>query len=155
MSTAREQAIDDQAIAWCLRLHEGDPSTAEQQALDAWLAQDPAHRERFARTRRLWDGIALDAHAPELLPLRQQALAAVQVAGRRRWTPRAEASRHGWHLPPRCSLRSASRCCCATARRFTRRASANSAPWCSPTDRRWCWMPTARSAYGSATTGAT
>jgi transmembrane sensor len=87
MSADREQTIDDQAVAWCLRLHEGDATAAEQQALDAWLAQDPAHRERFARMRRLWDGIALDAHAPELLPLRQQALTAVQAAGRRRWTP--------------------------------------------------------------------
>lgn len=87
MSDDREQAIDDQAVAWCLRLHEGDPTAAEQQALDAWLAQDPAHREGFARMRRLWDGINLDAHAPELLPMRQQALAAVQAAGRRRWAP--------------------------------------------------------------------
>jgi len=87
MSTERKQEIEDRAIAWCLRLHEGEPTPAEQQALDAWLAQDPVHRERFARVRRLWDGIALDAHAPELLPLRQQALAAVQAAGRRRWAP--------------------------------------------------------------------
>jgi transmembrane sensor len=86
MSTERAQNVEDQAIAWCLRLHEGEPSAAEQQALDAWLAEDPAHRERFARMRRLWDGIALDAHAPELLPLRQQALAAAQAAGRRRWS---------------------------------------------------------------------
>ena len=87
MSTERAQDIEDQAIAWCLRLHEGDPTPAEQQALDAWLAQNPAHRECFVRMRLLWGGIVLDAHAPELLPLRQQALAAVQAAGRRRWTP--------------------------------------------------------------------
>lgn len=86
MSADREQAIDDQAVAWCLRLHESAPTAAEQQALDAWLAQDPAHRERLGRMQRLWDGIALDAHAPELLPLRRRALAAVQAAGRRRWT---------------------------------------------------------------------
>ncbi len=86
MSTDRARNIEDQAVAWCLRLHEGEPTAAEQQALDAWLAEDPAHRAQFARMRRLWDGVALDAHAPELLPLRQQALAAAQAAGRRRWT---------------------------------------------------------------------
>ena len=34
MSTERKQEIEDQAIAWCLRLHEGEPTPAEQQALE-------------------------------------------------------------------------------------------------------------------------
>ena len=73
MSTERAQDIEDQAIAWCLRLHEGDPTPAEQQALDAWLAQNPAHRECFVRMRLLWGGIVLDAHAHVRQHLAQRA----------------------------------------------------------------------------------
>lgn len=84
MSNERDDAVDDQAIAWCLRLNEAALDTTEQDELAAWLAQAPAHRERLRRMQHLWDGIGIVADAPELRALQQQALAAVQQTGARR-----------------------------------------------------------------------
>lgn len=91
----RMDAVDDVAIAWCMRCHDAPLSPEDQESLAAWLASDPSHAERFERARGLWDGFDDHAHAPELLMLRRQALGAAQQAGARRWTdhpiPRA-----GW-----------------------------------------------------------
>jgi transmembrane sensor len=88
MTPDRMKSIDDQAITWCLRLHEMPLSADDQQKLSAWLAADPVHAERLQRARGLWQGFDDHAHSPELLMLRKQALGAVQQAGARRWTAR-------------------------------------------------------------------
>ncbi|WP_294235567.1 FecR domain-containing protein [uncultured Sphingomonas sp.] len=88
MTRDRTEKIDDDAIAWCLRLHEAPLSPEDQQAFSAWLAADPVHSERFERARGMWSGLDDLALAPELLALRRQALGAVQLAGARRWSVR-------------------------------------------------------------------
>ncbi|WP_267433146.1 FecR domain-containing protein [Sphingomonas sp. GM_Shp_1] len=82
------KSIDDQAIAWCMRLHDAPLSPEDQRKFSAWLAADPAHGERLARARGLWGGFDDYADTPELLTLRGEALGAVQQAGARRWTVR-------------------------------------------------------------------
>ncbi|WP_343528423.1 FecR domain-containing protein [Sphingomonas sp.] len=82
------ETIDDIAIAWSIRLHEGPFSPEDQDAFTAWLAANPLHAERLARARRLWDSFDDHAHTPELLMLRRQALGAAQQAGARRWSAR-------------------------------------------------------------------
>lgn len=95
MSADRMDAIDDIAIAWCMRCQDAPLGPQDEADLSAWLAADPTHAERFARARRLWDGFDDHAHTPELLALRRQALGAVQQANARRWTSRP-VSRARW-----------------------------------------------------------
>lgn len=95
MTPGRTEAIDDVAIAWCMRFHDAPLSPQDQEELTAWLASDPEHGARLERARGLWDGFDDHAHAPELLTLRRQALGAVQQAGARRWTA-GPIPRAGW-----------------------------------------------------------
>ncbi len=45
--------IDAEAAAWLARLH-GDHDAAARDALDAWLAEDPAHAAAFERASEIW-----------------------------------------------------------------------------------------------------
>ena len=47
------QGIEAEAAAWLARLH-GDQGDAARDALDAWLAEDPAHAAAFARAGEVW-----------------------------------------------------------------------------------------------------
>ena len=47
------RGIDAAAAAWLARLY-GDPDAAVQPALEAWLAEDPAHARAFERANETW-----------------------------------------------------------------------------------------------------
>lgn len=49
------EIIEDEALSWLIRL-DGDQSLSpkEEQALDAWLARSPAHREALTSANRFW-----------------------------------------------------------------------------------------------------
>lgn len=84
--TANE-TIDEAAAGWYLRL--GDAAPAERAAVQArfqqWIDADPAHADAFARVSATWDELSGLAVAPEIVTLRQAALADARVTARARW----------------------------------------------------------------------
>ncbi|MBO9546365.1 FecR domain-containing protein [Caulobacter sp.] len=50
--TAR--TVHKEAAQWAARADRGDLTSAETQALDAWLAADPRHRGAYARAAAIW-----------------------------------------------------------------------------------------------------
>lgn len=52
-SAASLHDLDAEAAAWLARLY-AEPAGAAQPALDAWLAEDPAHAAAFDRARAVW-----------------------------------------------------------------------------------------------------
>ncbi|MGN8000210.1 FecR family protein [Sphingomonas sp. 22176] len=85
----------DEAIAWCLRIHEG-PSAVEQAELDAWLVDRPDRQQALDEALGLWNLLGDDADAPEIVALRQDALGSMQRAGRQRWTAAVPLRRGAW-----------------------------------------------------------
>lgn len=49
--------IDQQALAWFVRLQSGATSAAERAGFDAWVARDPAHRRAVDRLAALWSDL--------------------------------------------------------------------------------------------------
>ena len=47
------QTLDEQAIAWLVRLHAGDDD-ADWSGLETWLSENPAHLDAFERVEGLW-----------------------------------------------------------------------------------------------------
>lgn len=45
--------IQEQAVDWAIRLHDGDLTAAERQALDEWVSENPEHAAALERARRL------------------------------------------------------------------------------------------------------
>lgn len=48
-----------QALQWLVAAQSGSFSPAQQQALQHWLAQSPAHQDAFLQARQLWQDIGL------------------------------------------------------------------------------------------------
>jgi transmembrane sensor len=86
MTAPLEQVPDvlETATDWFARRRSGDITAAEAQALEAWLAADPAHAEAFAAAERMWADTGLDAirEHPRILALRERGL---NRRIRRRW----------------------------------------------------------------------
>jgi transmembrane sensor len=76
-----DQAQREAAAAWLLRLESRELTPAERASLEHWIEQDPRHRAAFEQTRRAWDGLEAHAAGPEVLALRERALARVRRAG--------------------------------------------------------------------------
>ena len=51
--TLSAQDIEAEAAAWLARLH-GDQGDAARDALEVWLAEDPAHAAAFERASEVW-----------------------------------------------------------------------------------------------------
>ena len=47
--------IEEEAGQWVWRLDSGAVGSAEQEAFDAWLRQDPRHRRAFEELSRVWN----------------------------------------------------------------------------------------------------
>lgn len=47
--------LEDQAIAWHVRLNDPSASAADHAAFDDWIAAAPAHARAYDRARALWD----------------------------------------------------------------------------------------------------
>jgi transmembrane sensor len=82
--TAHEP-LHEQAAGWYARKRAGDMNPAEITALNAWLAEDPAHAEAFERLDRTWTGVESARGDPRIMMMREQAL--------KRRRPRVLASR--------------------------------------------------------------
>ncbi|HEX5776107.1 MAG TPA: FecR domain-containing protein, partial [Caulobacteraceae bacterium] len=63
-----------QAAGWYARKRAGDMSAADIAALNAWLADDPAHLEAFERLERTWSGVESARGDPRIMIMRERAL---------------------------------------------------------------------------------
>ncbi|MBN6150658.1 FecR domain-containing protein [Xanthomonas sp. AmX2] len=70
------------AARWCLLLATGEPSSAQRQALDAWLQADPEHARLLQRARRAWALTGAAAQHPRVQALRAAARADARRAPR-------------------------------------------------------------------------
>ena len=75
----QQDAIDEAAIAWLVRLRDEASGAAEAAAFSAWLAADPRHARAWAAAQELWAG--LDDVAPAV---RREPPAEIVALARRR-----------------------------------------------------------------------
>jgi transmembrane sensor len=84
------QAVLEAAAGWRMRMDEPGWTPADEAALDAWLAEDAAHEEAFARTGEVFGFFEEHAAAPEMMRARRDAIDRAQRQAGGRWTgPRA------------------------------------------------------------------
>jgi transmembrane sensor len=76
----------DEAAQVFLRRRESSWVPADQVALDTRLASDPKFAAAFRRAQESWDATGRHANSPELLALREQAIARARQASVRRWS---------------------------------------------------------------------
>ena len=77
--------LDDQAAEAYIRCRQGPWSAADQSALEARLRQDAAFAEAFGRAGRLWQSVDTQAAQPELMVMREQAMARARRHNVGRW----------------------------------------------------------------------
>jgi transmembrane sensor len=85
----------DQAVDLFLRHQRGESTQADKAALDATL-QDPARARTLQRVERAWQAVGDYADSPELMVLREQALARARRSSVQRWLLPASAARKRW-----------------------------------------------------------
>lgn len=85
-SAAESSDLHDQAADMIVRQRDSSWVPADQIALDARLASDPKFAEVFRQTQESWDAVGRHATSPELLALREQAIARGRQASARRWS---------------------------------------------------------------------
>jgi transmembrane sensor len=85
-SAANSSDLYDQAADMILRRREFSWGAAEQSTLDARLASDPKFAEAFRLAQESWDAVGRHASSPEMLALREQAIARARQASARRWS---------------------------------------------------------------------
>jgi transmembrane sensor len=86
-----DERLEDVAAGWVARQRSGVMTAEEAQALQQWLAADPAHREMFDHVEGLWRASAGLRTDPRIMALRDEAMAAYP-ARRRPWLPFAAAA---------------------------------------------------------------
>jgi transmembrane sensor len=74
------------AAEWCMRLADGDLTANERQEFDGWLQESPDNRQAFDQTVGVWQRFGEPSAAPEVIALRSEALEALRLANRKRWT---------------------------------------------------------------------
>lgn len=81
--------LEDVAAEWFYRLDDakGEDHAAVERRFRQWLDTDPRHAEAFANVSAAWDVIGQHAAAPEIVTLRQAALADARFAAQTRWKP--------------------------------------------------------------------
>jgi transmembrane sensor len=85
-SSAESPDLHDQASELFLRRLDSSWGSADQIALDARLARDPKFAQVFRETEKSWDAVGRHSTSPELLALREQAIARGRQASARRWS---------------------------------------------------------------------
>ena len=78
--------LHDRASELFLRRRDPSWGSADQISLDARLASDPKFAQVFRETQESWDAVGRNANSPELLALREQAIARARQASARRWS---------------------------------------------------------------------
>ncbi|WP_423603371.1 FecR family protein [Sphingomonas sp. MS122] len=81
------------AASWCLELAEGPLPEERQSAFDAWLEGSPDNLAAFERSSKLWRQVGEAAASPELVDLRERALATFRRRNQWRWARRAVTGR--------------------------------------------------------------
>ena len=59
-------ALDDEALAWLVKLNSGHLSLSEEQAFFAWLHSSTAHQAAYLRVEELWEQSAVIATAADI-----------------------------------------------------------------------------------------
>ena len=75
-----------QASDLFLRRRDGFWAPSDQIALDSRLATDPAFAQAYAQVQESWESVERHATSPELLALREHAIARARQRGARRWS---------------------------------------------------------------------
>ena len=78
---------EDMAADWFCRLNgaRGEAHAGVEREFRQWLNEDPRHAEAFANVSAAWDVVGQHAAEPEIVTLRQSALADVRSAAQSRW----------------------------------------------------------------------
>lgn len=80
--------LDEQAAAAYIRCRQGPWTAADQSALEARLADDAAFAEAFQRAGQLWQSVGTHSAQPELMAMREQAIARARRSSTGRWRRR-------------------------------------------------------------------
>ena len=81
------------AAAWCVELAEGPLPDDRQRAFDAWLVGSADNLATFERSSALWREVGEAATSPELIDVRERALATFRRRNQWRWARRAVTGR--------------------------------------------------------------
>jgi transmembrane sensor len=90
--------LEDEASEILMRRRKPTWSLADQRFLDARLARDSAFADAYQRVQESWDAVGRHATSPELMAMREQAIARARKVNVRRWSlPGARSwSRRRW-----------------------------------------------------------
>jgi len=94
---------DEIAGAWCVRLASQPLDPADRTAFEAWLQEDPANSGAYDKALSVWHGLQAIGDAPEIINHRADALHALRVANRRRWSGKVR-SRWPWLIAVAASI---------------------------------------------------
>ncbi|MDN3518488.1 FecR domain-containing protein [Aquisalimonas lutea] len=83
MSTTEQ--IDDEAIAWYLRLKDPSATAEDRERFERWLAQDSRHAEAYEQAQALWQRV--DGPARHLAAVADYRPRSPSVRGRAGWQP--------------------------------------------------------------------
>jgi transmembrane sensor len=76
----------EQAGEWCMRLADGGLSPSDRREFETWLDGNFENRQAFEQTVRVWQRFGEPSAAPEAIALRSEALEALRLANKKRWT---------------------------------------------------------------------
>jgi transmembrane sensor len=65
LDTTNKEALRSQALDWLRRLHSGEATASDAEALDQWRAKSPAHAAEFAEAALFWNVLGDAAHKAE------------------------------------------------------------------------------------------
>jgi transmembrane sensor len=88
VSQSASETLDlhDQAADIVVRRRDASWGAADQIALDARLASDLKFAEAYRQTQESWEAVGRHSTSPELLALREQAIARARQTSARRWS---------------------------------------------------------------------
>jgi transmembrane sensor len=85
-SSENEEDLEDRASALFLRRRESSGSASDPSDLKATVAEQPEFADAYRRVQASWDAVGRHATSPELMALREQAIARARQASARRWS---------------------------------------------------------------------
>jgi transmembrane sensor len=90
--------LDEVAASWFQRLESArGPAAPETRRLfQRWLEANADHADAFVRTVAVWEEIGAHAATPEIMSLRQAAIADARAAAQARWRPAARVRPDRW-----------------------------------------------------------
>jgi transmembrane sensor len=88
--------LEDQAAGLFMRRRSGPWSAADQTLLASRLSADPDFANAYRRVEQSWESVGRHATAPELLALREHAIARARKASARRWLIPGPGPQHIW-----------------------------------------------------------